>query len=41
MHLDTVCTMVDADAVVMYPNIVHTLTAVPLAISEVISNSRR
>jgi arginine deiminase len=27
MHLDTVCTMVDADAVVMYPNIAHTLTA--------------
>jgi arginine deiminase len=27
MHLDTVCTMVDADAVVMYPNIAHELTA--------------
>ena len=27
MHLDTVCTMVDADAVVMYPNIAHTLEA--------------
>ncbi|WP_319454600.1 MULTISPECIES: arginine deiminase [unclassified Mycobacterium] len=27
MHLDTVCTMVDTDAVVMYPNIVHSLTA--------------
>jgi arginine deiminase len=27
MHLDTVCTMVDVDAVVMYPNIVHTLSA--------------
>ena len=27
MHLDTVCTMVDVDAVVMYPNIVDTLTA--------------
>ena len=27
MHLDTVCTMVDADAVVMYPNIAHTLQA--------------
>ncbi len=27
MHLDTVCTMVDADAVVMYPNIAHSLTA--------------
>lgn len=27
MHLDTVCTMVDSDAVVMYPNIVDSLTA--------------
>ena len=27
MHLDTVCTMVDVDAVVMYPNIVDTLSA--------------
>ena len=27
MHLDTVCTMVDIDAVVMYPNIVDSLTA--------------
>ncbi|MBX7434723.1 arginine deiminase [Mycobacterium sp. Y57] len=27
MHLDTVCTMVDADAMVMYPNIVDTLAA--------------
>ncbi len=27
MHLDTVCTMVDTDAVVMYPNIAHSLTA--------------
>ena len=27
MHLDTVCTMVDVDAVVMYPNIAHTLQA--------------
>jgi arginine deiminase len=27
MHLDTVCTMVDIDAIVMYPNIAHTLTA--------------
>ena len=27
MHLDTVCTMVDVDAVVMYPNIASTLTA--------------
>lgn len=27
MHLDTVCTMVDRDAVVMYPNIVDSLSA--------------
>jgi arginine deiminase len=27
MHLDTVCTMVDVDTVVMYPNIADTLTA--------------
>lgn len=27
MHLDTVCTMVDADAVVMYPAVRHTLSA--------------
>ncbi len=27
MHLDTVCTMVDVDAVVMYPNVVGSLSA--------------
>src|SRR3954465_9671027 len=27
MHLDTVCTMVDVDKVVMYPNVAHTLMA--------------
>jgi arginine deiminase len=27
MHLDTVCTMVDVDAVVMYPAVADTLTA--------------
>ncbi len=27
MHLDTVCTMVDVDAVVMYPNVAHNLQA--------------
>ncbi|ASW57248.1 arginine deiminase [Plantactinospora sp. KBS50] len=27
MHLDTVCTMVDSDAVLMYPNIADTLSA--------------
>jgi arginine deiminase len=30
MHLDTVCTMVDVDAVVMYPNIAHTLQALTI-----------
>ncbi|HEX7746475.1 MAG TPA: arginine deiminase [Micromonosporaceae bacterium] len=30
MHLDTVCTMVDLDAVLMYPNIAHTLIAYPV-----------
>jgi arginine deiminase len=31
MHLDTVCTMVDADAVVMYANVVDTLSAFTIA----------
>jgi arginine deiminase len=30
MHLDTVCTMVDADSVVMYPNVAHTLSAIAI-----------
>jgi arginine deiminase len=30
MHLDTICTMVDRDAVVMYPQVAHTLTAFTL-----------
>ena len=33
MHLDTVCTMVDTDAVVMYPNIADTLVAYTLTAS--------
>ena len=28
MHLDTICTMVDVDAVVMYPNVAHDLSAI-------------
>jgi arginine deiminase len=28
MHLDTICTMVDVDAVLMYPNIAHQLCAI-------------
>jgi len=31
MHLDTVCTMVDTDAVVMYSNVVETLSAFTIA----------
>jgi len=34
MHLDTVCTMVDADAVVMYPAVRDTLEAYPLTGSD-------
>jgi arginine deiminase len=34
MHLDTVCTMVDVDAVVMYPNIADTLVAWTVAAAE-------
>jgi arginine deiminase len=30
MHLDTVCTMVDRDAVVIYPNVATSLVALPL-----------
>ena len=28
MHLDTICTMVDTDAVTMYPNVAHRLAAI-------------
>jgi arginine deiminase len=31
MHLDTVCTMVDTDAVVMYANVVDTMSAFTMA----------
>jgi arginine deiminase len=34
MHLDTVCTMVDVDAVVMYPNIADTLEAYTVTAAE-------
>ena len=30
MHLDTVCTMVDVDAVLMYPNVADDLVAYPV-----------
>ena len=34
MHLDTVCTMVDTDAIVMYPNVAHTLAAIAITPGE-------
>jgi arginine deiminase len=34
MHLDTVCTMVDVDKVVMYPNVAHTLQAYAVTMLE-------
>ncbi|NYG54294.1 arginine deiminase [Nocardioides perillae] len=34
MHLDTVCTMVDVDKIVMYPNIVDSLTAHAITAAE-------
>ncbi|SDS60445.1 arginine deiminase [Microlunatus soli] len=34
MHLDTICTMVDTDAVVMYPNVAHRLDALPITLGD-------
>jgi arginine deiminase len=34
MHLDTVCTMVDTDAVVMYPAVAHTMTAYTVTLGD-------
>lgn len=34
MHLDTVCTMVDVDAIIMYPNVADTLQAVAVTCPE-------
>ncbi len=34
MHLDTVCTMVDIDAVVMYPKVAHDLTALAVTLDD-------
>ncbi|MGH3447475.1 MAG: arginine deiminase [Nocardioidaceae bacterium] len=34
MHLDTVCTMVDTDAIVMYPNVANTLSAHAVTVRE-------
>ncbi|MCX2962698.1 arginine deiminase [Gordonia aquimaris] len=40
MHLDTVCTMVDVDAVVMYPNIAETMSAFTIrSVGDVVSVS--
>ena len=34
MHLDTVCTMVDVDKIVMYPNVADSLRAHPVTVAE-------
>ncbi len=34
MHLDTVCTMVDVDKIVMYPNVADTLTAHAVTVTD-------
>jgi arginine deiminase len=34
MHLDTVCTMVDVDKIVMYPNVAHTLMAFAVTVAD-------
>src|SRR3954468_1484573 len=34
MHLDTVCTMVDVDKIVMYPNVADSLTAYTVTVSD-------
>src|SRR3712207_3701494 len=34
MHLDTVCTMVDADKIVMYPNLADSLTAYAVTVAD-------
>ena len=34
MHLDTVCTMVDVDKIVMYPNVADSLTAYAVTVGE-------
>src|SRR3954471_2507557 len=34
MHLDTVCTMVDVDKIVMYPNVADTLTAYAVTVQD-------
>src|SRR5699024_2690493 len=41
MHLDTVCTMVDVDAIVMYPNIADTLSAHRLTVQEAHEDEQR
>ena len=34
MHLDTVCTMVDVDKIVMYPNVADHLRAYAVTVAE-------
>jgi arginine deiminase len=34
MHLDTVCTMVDVDKIVMYPNVAHALSAYAVTVAD-------
>ena len=34
MHLDTVCTMVDVDKIVMYPNVADSLTAYAVTVAD-------
>jgi len=40
MHLDTVCTMVDVDKIVMYPNIADSLTAYAVTLAESAEDDR-
>ncbi len=40
MHLDTVCTMVDVDKIVMYPNITDTLTAYAVTLANSAEDDR-
>ncbi len=40
MHLDTVCTMVDVDAIVMYPNVADTLNAYAVSCAEPAGDER-
>ncbi len=41
MHLDTVCTMVDVDKIVMYPNVADHLMAFPVTVADRTGNDDR